>query len=197
MSALLTAALALAERGWPVFPCNPAADKAKGKQPLIAKGFKGASTDPDTIRTWWREHPDALIGLSTGRDLGAFVVDLDPREDDCETLWRRLEEHIGAELGEPVVAITQSGGWHLYFAWPDLPQGAKLGNRGGLIPHVDVRGAGGYVIALPSVMSDGRTYTWRRRADGERGLTAPPAPSLTASSEGAPSPLSGRPRRCV
>lgn len=180
MTAILDAALTFAARGWPVFPCNSVADKSKGKQPLVARGFKAASTDPETIRAWWREYPDALIGLPTGRDLGAFVVDLDPREDDCETLWRKLEEHVGAGLGDPVVAVTQSGGWHLYFAWPDLPQGAKLGNRGGLIRHVDVRGAGGYVIAPPSVMSDGRAYSWRKRADGERGLTEAPAALVDA-----------------
>ncbi|WP_226578830.1 phage/plasmid primase, P4 family [Acuticoccus sediminis] len=175
---ILDAALALAKRGWPVFPCNPEADKVKGsKRPLTEHGLKDASTDAGTIRGWWGRWPEALIGLPTGPGLGAFVVDLDPREKSCSELWDELEALIGAPLGEPIVAVTQSGGWHLYYAWPDLGPGEKLGNRSGkrsgLPAHVDVRGEGGYVIAPPSVMLDGRRYEWR--SGPTRGLTAAPA----------------------
>ena len=174
MTAILDAALALAARGWPVFPCDPEPDKAKGsKRPLTKHGLHDASTDPATIRDWWTRWPDALIGLPTGPQLGAFVVDLDPRDTECETLWRRLEDKLGVSLGDPIVATTQSGGWHLYFAWPALEVGEKLGNRAGLVTHVDVRGDGGYVIAPPSVLRNGNGYTWRRR-DGQAGLTEPP-----------------------
>ncbi|RAH99207.1 hypothetical protein DLJ53_21930 [Acuticoccus sediminis] len=175
---ILDAALALAKRGWPVFPCNPEADKAKGsKRPLTEHGLKDASTDAGTIRGWWGRWPEALIGLPTGPGLGAFVVDLDPREKSCSELWDELEALIGAPLGEPIVAVTQSGGWHLYYSWPTLGAGEKLGNRSGtrsgLPAHVDVRGEGGYVIAPPSIMLDGRRYEWR--SGPTRGLTAAPA----------------------
>ncbi|ORE94116.1 phage/plasmid primase P4 family protein [Stappia sp. 22II-S9-Z10] len=164
---MMDAALAFAARGWPVFPCNPVADDPKGsKRPLTEHGLKNASTDEDVIRTWWSRWPEALIGLPTGAGLGAFVVDLDPREKSCTELWADLEELIGASLGEPIVAETQSGGWHLYFAWPELAGSEKLGNRSGtrsgLPAHVDVRGEGGYVIAPPSIMSNGRRYKWRQ-----------------------------------
>lgn len=177
MRATIAAALAFAKRGWPVFPCNPAADDPKGaKRPLTEHGLKDATTDAATIHEWWTRWPDALIGLPTGPGLGAFVVDLDPREKSCAELWDELEALIGVPLGEPVVAETQSGGWHLYFAWPELEAGEKLGNRSGtrsgLPAHVDVRGEGGYVIAPPSIMSDGRRYAWR--AGPGKGLT--PAP---------------------
>lgn len=166
MTAVLNAALAYAARGWPVFPCDPEPDKDKGsKKPLIKNGFLRATTDERQIRDWWGRWPDALIGLPTGPGLGAFVVDLDPRDADCDELWRRLTKHTGAPLGAPIVASTQSGGWHLYYAWPELAADEKLGNRAGLIANVDVRGEGGYVIAPPSVMRNGRAYKWR---DGDQ-----------------------------
>jgi hypothetical protein len=45
-------------------------------------------------------------------------------------------------------------GVHLYF----LPTG--LGNRARFRPGLDWRGAGGYVIAPPSVGVDGTVYRW-------------------------------------
>ncbi len=185
MSAVLDAALSYASRGWPVFPCEPAPKPhLRSKAPLLEQGLHDASTDPDIIKGWWRRWPSALIGLPTGRPLGAFVVDLDPRAVSCEELWRQLEEHIGASLGDPVVAVTQSGGWHLYFALPagDDADGIRnrAGKKSGLVENVDVRGTGGYVIAPPSAMLDGKSYAWRQRRDGHRGLTEAPAELIDA-----------------
>lgn len=180
MTTILDAALALAARGWPVFPCEPSQKpQPRSKAPLTTNGLKDATTDPASIQDWWERWPKALIGLPTGEPLGAFVVDLDPRTLSCEELFEALEKHIGTSVGDPVTAVTQSGGWHLYFA---LPQGEaaagirnRAGQRSGLVANVDVRGNGGYVIAPPSVMSDGKAYAWRQRDDGQRGLTeAPP-----------------------
>jgi putative DNA primase/helicase len=75
---MLDHALAYAARGWPVFPCHPAT-----KQPLVKSdvegegGVKMASIEPVRIREWWTRWPQAMIGLPTGRAIGAFVVDVD------------------------------------------------------------------------------------------------------------------------
>jgi hypothetical protein len=71
----LAAALSYADSGIPVFPCNP-----DNKRPLTEHGFKDATTDPVRIRSWWREHPSAMIGVPTGPASGIFVVDLDVDE---------------------------------------------------------------------------------------------------------------------
>ena len=58
---MMDSAIDCANRGWPVFPCNPST-----KQPLTAKGFKDASIDINRIVDWWTRHPDAMIGVPTG-----------------------------------------------------------------------------------------------------------------------------------
>lgn len=194
----LDTALAIAARGWPVFPCNPQADppgteakKRRAKAPLLPKetspgakdgGLWLASTEPSQIRAWWQRWPRALIGVRMGRDAGVFVVDLDPKAHDADTMLRALAAFCGGVLPPCPVVRTQSGGLHLYFRYPaDLPAHPApgyLSNRGGLFAkvdaapaeireHVDVRGEGGYVIVPPSVLSDGNAYSWEQEPDGE------------------------------
>ena len=63
------AALLLAKRrGKPVFPCKP------DKKPYTNHGLHDATTDEATIRKWWAQYPDALIGLPTGNVSGLVVM---------------------------------------------------------------------------------------------------------------------------
>lgn len=204
---MLSGALDWAARGCPVFPCKAAADGRSGaKAPhLPGESRKGAqdgghwlaSRDPALIRDWWTRWPDALIGLPTGLRSNAVVVDLDPRDVPADAMLAALAHwcgglgHVDAETGEvlqPAVSRTQSGGLHLWFAYPP-PEiitaiGERLAARGqafagrienpvnvfrrfvehGEAPpelaHIDVRAEGGYVIAPPSVMADGKRYEW-------------------------------------
>src|SRR4051794_32818950 len=73
---MLAAALALAESGTAVFPCNPT-----NKRPLTEHGFKDAASDPANIHAWWSRHPKAMIGVPGGSAAGFFVVDLDLKGD--------------------------------------------------------------------------------------------------------------------
>ena len=59
-------ALEIADRGWPVFPCN------RDKKPMTANGFKDASTDEDQILEWWGKNPEANIGVPTGKKVWVF-----------------------------------------------------------------------------------------------------------------------------
>ncbi|NJR80439.1 phage/plasmid primase, P4 family [Sphingomonas corticis] len=186
-SAMGQAALQYARRGWPVFPVRERDETVriggaggeertfKAKAPYTGKGLKDATTHEPTIEAWWRQHPNALIGLPTGVN-GCFVLDFDPRvEEDCdpetgevigtrewtlEQLKADLEDQMGVPLPRSLTAITQSGGVHVYFRQPD---GEPIRNRGNLPAHVDVRGLGGYVIAPPSILPDtGKSYRWMR-----------------------------------
>lgn len=160
MSALSDAALAYALHGWPVFPLQP-----RGKDPLgrlAPHGYKNASRDPDTVRRWWAQCPDANIGIATGRGTGAWVLDL-----DCKNGARGLETYE-ALRGEPAIRdtlqqITGSGGKQLFFTLPgfDVPCfGQRSTARVGL-DGCDIKGNGGYVAVPPSIHPDtAREYAW-------------------------------------
>lgn len=169
-------ALAVAARGWPVFPCSP-----NDKRPFTEHGFEDASTDPDQIRRWWTKWPKAMVAVPTGTPIGAFVVDLDPKgEATAEGLLGVIESTIGEILPPGPRVRTPRGGLHLYFSLdPEL----AIGNRANMVPDVDVRGTGGYVIVPDSVRSgaravkdgcDGKAYEWDPSPDAVA-LPAPPA----------------------
>jgi hypothetical protein len=119
---ILNAALRYAAGGWPVFPCKPS-----DKRPLTPNGFKDASTDPDQIRDWWTKHPNAMIGMATGKRSGVLVIDLDIDPE------RGLDGiAAAAELGElpdSLVVRTPRGGLHCYLDWQE-----GLGNSRGVLP---------------------------------------------------------------
>jgi Bifunctional DNA primase/polymerase, N-terminal len=136
------AALAYAAMGIYVFPCN-------GKQPLV--GWRGESTtDAAIIRGWWTQHPDAGIGVDCAAS-GLVVVDVDVKNGiDGPGNWKA---HVdGHQLPSTFYARTPSGGWHLWYRDPD---GMHRNSAGRVAAGVDVRAAGGYVLAPGSP-----GYTW-------------------------------------
>lgn len=99
----------------------------------------------------WRRHPDAVVGLPTGERSGLAVVDLDIRDDGRD--GESALEAAGIDARSALRVRTPSGGLHLYFRHTD-----GIGNAAGVLPGVDVRGDGGYVIAPDSRMADGTIY---------------------------------------
>lgn len=146
---MLRSALTLATRkGLCVFPCQP-----RDKRPAVANGVKAATREPQTIREWWRQMPDANIAFATGKPSGIFVVDVDGI--DAEAELRRLEAEHGA-LPATVEVITPRGR-HVYFRMPttDIRNSASK-----IAPGIDVRGSGGFVVCPPSIHPSGRRYEW-------------------------------------
>jgi len=133
-NSLWTAALKLAKRGVRVFPCD--ADK----RPLTPNGFKDATAGPDTVHEWWTRWPNALIGVPTG--LRFVVVDVDLQHADAQQ-W--LAEHR-SRIPITRTHRTRSGGLHLLFA----PHDKIKCSTSRLGPHIDTRGAGGYIIWWPA-----------------------------------------------
>jgi hypothetical protein len=80
MQAPVDHALRLATGGIEVFPCK------QDKKPLTERGFKDVSADADAIKTWWRDHPDALIGVPTG--IHFVVLDLDLQYPEAQATVR-------------------------------------------------------------------------------------------------------------
>jgi hypothetical protein len=182
---LLTAALAAAARGWPVFPLRPGTKRpalhseARCPRTGICRGGhqkpeQRATTDPDRIRRAWSAAP-YNIGLATG-PAGLVVVDLDtPKSPDDlppagwnrEGVWDGHDVfiHVCEDAGQPVpwetfTVRTARGGSHLYFRAPSAVELRNTeGDTGnGLGWKVDTRAWGGYVVAAGSATSDG-AYT--------------------------------------
>ena len=149
---LKTALFYATQYGWAVFPVRP------NKAPYTKNGCKDAKKDPGAIKAWWNRFPDAGIGIATGSISNLIVIDEDvDAEKDLDGYKEvRKWEAENEALPETVTSITGRGGYHLYYKY----EGNDIGNRAGLLPGVDVRGEGGYVIAPPSTHPNGNEYTW-------------------------------------
>jgi hypothetical protein len=154
------AAVAAAQRGWAVFPCRPG-----DKRPTVKEWEQRACADPERVARHWPS-PRHNIGIACGPS-GLAVLDLDAHGELPEE-WRQLPgvndgrdvlfqvcEWAGMPWPATYTVATPSGGWHLYFT---APAGQAIRNSASLIgPQVDVRGAGGYVVAAGSTFG-GREY---------------------------------------
>ena len=174
MTDTLDAALYLASRGAKVFPrhgmrqdsagrlictCGNPACKDAGKHPmakLAPSGVNSATTYEHIVRHWFTTAPFANVGLATGRTV---VLDVDPRHGGDGSLEALEAQH--GPLPETTRAITGSGGQHIFFR---APEGVRIknsvGGNGGLAPGLDIKSAGGYVVAPPSLHESGRHYAW-------------------------------------
>lgn len=169
---MLDAALAYAARGWRVFPlrekdktpkirsAHPQGDPlngvCRGECGREGHGCHDATTDEAKIRKWWGKWPDANIGIATGAGSGVDVLDLDCTNDVKDNGLAVLTnlEAVYGQIHAPTV-VTGGGGQHLYFEHADGVQ-----NRAKMLPGIDVRGDGGYVVAPPSTHKSGSSYTW-------------------------------------
>lgn len=138
-----------AARGYSVIPIRP-----EDKRPYIPwKQYQTRPAKPEEIREWRARYPEAMIGIVTGLVSGLLVIDCDTPQG-YEAIQNLLPETINLPM-----ARTPRGGCHLYLLFPD---GCNLTVGSGICPGVDFRGEGGYIIAPPSVNSDGMQYSWKQ-----------------------------------
>jgi Bifunctional DNA primase/polymerase, N-terminal len=155
----LRQALTYADRGWPVFPCQPGQ-----KIPATRHGYLDATTDQQQITAWFGRHPGWNLAIATGAP-GPDVLDVDKhgsRGNGYPALMRL--QAAGLIDGASTYVRTPSGGVHIYFRGSD--------QRNGHLPsrHLDFRSAGGYVLVPPSQIG-GRPYKLMiRNLDGHGGL---------------------------
>ncbi len=155
MSHVLSYALRYAARGWHVFPCAP-----RGKQPfgkLAPRGVYDATIDGAMIRDWFRRHSSLNLAIACGAS-GLAVLDVDTRDGKVgdEELGALERQH--GQLPMTPRAITGSGGLHYLFRAPEhrLRNGPLRG-----CANVEMKAAGGYVLAAPSIHPDTlREYAW-------------------------------------
>ena len=151
--------------------CGDPACRSVGKHPLTTHGVKDATDDEAMIQRWWREYPKANVGVASGKVSDLIVLDVDPRHGGLESL-RQFEDENGPLPDVPAVR-TGGGGFHFYFKY--LP---GLGNRVGLLPGIDVKSDGGFVVYPGSIHKSGRRYRWLYGRTPRKVSTAPFPASL-------------------
>ena len=141
--------LAMAARGWRLFPCQP-----RDKTPLVRAWQHVATTDPVQLMAWHAQHPSCNWGLACSSGSGVWVLDFDGEVG--RTSLRALIAQY-SQLPATLSAQTSNGG-HLYYRWP---YSTYIHNSAGKLgAGLDVRGDGGYVVVPPSVHPSGRLYEW-------------------------------------
>lgn len=160
---LHAAALWYAEHGIHVFPLQPGrkmplakCDRCKARGcpgPAecghdLCHGLLDATTDLERINTWWTDAPRRNIGIATGHEFDVVDIDGLPGQQSRTAHW----DPTFAKIDDDAIAkvlTPRPGGMHIWVP----PTGD--GNAAGIVPGVDYRGTGGYVLAPPSVILPG------------------------------------------
>ena len=164
----LESALAYTRIGWRVIPLLP-----RSKKPYVVwKQFQATAPTEEQVREWWTRWPDANIGLLTGAGTNLVVLDTDSGE---------AEEALLSAYGPlpPTPTSKTAKGRHRLFAQTQPP----IGNSVGLLPEVDVRGQGGYIVAPPSIHPSGHEYKWENGLGPDTALASLPGSLLSIVKE--------------
>ncbi len=132
-----------------------------GKHPIgsmVPHGLIDASRELSQITQWFVRAPWANIGLVANDDF--WILDVDPGHGGEESITKI--EVITGPLPKTVVAITGSGGRHIFFK---PPAGKRVRNTTNVLgeefPGLDTRaGNRGYIVAVGSIHRSGRRYEW-------------------------------------
>jgi putative DNA primase/helicase len=145
------------EKQWAIFPvhfprdgkcsCGKSDCPAACKHPIPVNGLLAATKDRQQIDRWWKANPTANIGIATGEPSKLLVIDIDGDEGE------RSIEIFQKEHGylPRTIEVSTPHGRHLYFKFP---AGGTYVSATAWLPGVDIRGAGGYVIAAGSKSLD-------------------------------------------
>lgn len=135
-----------AERGLPVFPLIP-----KTKAPAISTGFHAASTDAKKIDLWWKKNPQYGVGVAIPD--GIIVTDFDALAHE------HLADTVDMELPETFNTLTPGKGGGKHFWWR-LPDKLAISPKVEVMPGLDIRTKGSYVVVPPSEHPEGGCYQW-------------------------------------
>ena len=154
MTSMLEDAINYRRAGFSVIPIKP-----RDKRPLIQwEQYQSEAPTEQQIQEWFAKWPDANMALVTGAISDCVVIDI-----DTEQAKAKLKNFVD-DFDLAGVPRSKTGkGWQLFFKHPAVP----IPNRAGLIPGLDTRGDGGYVVAPPSIHPNGKQYRWEVPLNGK------------------------------
>ncbi len=165
MNNILESALENSKRGWAMLPvygiradgacaCGNLNCSSPGKHPKSKNGSKDATVDELKIRQFCQSGT-TNIGIATGRTSCLCILDVDPKNGGDRSFLEIINKF--GPLPKTIVALTGSeGGRHYYFKYPIC----GMRNKTNILPGLDIRGDGGFVVAPPSLHKSGRNYMW-------------------------------------
>jgi hypothetical protein len=155
---IFASALWYAQHGLHVLALKP---HSKEPHPhLCPNGVYSATTDPTIITGWFNTEPEINIGIAGGLACGGLAIfdfDNDPAGGRDGMAWFKQQYEAGTFPEDVAVVKTPRNGRHVYMRIPtglDVPNSVDK-----LAPGVEVRAAGYYVVAPPSVYQ-GKPYEW-------------------------------------
>ncbi len=124
--------------------------EARGKKPLIPwTEYQHRRAARDEREEWKKRFPGCNWGLVTGKVSGLVALDFD---GEGGMALRKAKNVFGA-----VPTNLTGKGCHCLFRRPDR----EIRNGARLLPGLDVRGEGGYVVIPPSIHPSGKRYEWQ------------------------------------
>src|SRR6266540_1616761 len=136
---------------------------AGDKRPAVVEWetFQHRRPTLEELGAWFNGRTHHNIGIVCGAISGIVVIDVDGEKGEESILSRPMPSHL--------VMVKTPHGRHLYFRHPGVPVPPRVG----VLPGVDIRGDGSYVVAPPSKI-DGAEYAWGIGLDFPAGLPALP-----------------------
>jgi len=170
---MLESALQYGKDGLKVFPCcwptpeglcacghrnkqgnqDPHIGNDIGKAPKTNHGQNNATSAKGAIDKYWLRYHLANIGMRTD---GLIVVDIDAGKEGKDFVANKAILEAHCPLPKTRVHRTGGGGEHWIY---QAPEGSDIRNRNGLLPGVDIKANGGYIIAPPSLHRSGQRYS--------------------------------------
>ncbi len=124
--------------------------EGRGKKPLIPWAeFQSRIATGEEREEWHRRFPGCNWGLVTGKISGLVALDFDGEEG----LALRKEKNVYG----PIPTNLTGRGCHCLFRYP----GREIRNGANLLPGLDIRGDGGYIVIPPSIHPSGKKYEWQ------------------------------------
>lgn len=160
MKNLLGEALTYLDMGWGVYPahsidqngscsCGNILCPCPGKHP-VGRWLEYQNRIPtkNEVKLWFNSL-DCNIGTITGGVSGIVVVDVDGQTG--------VDSLPSLHLEHTLMSRTGSGGFHLFYS---LKENQPVQTRTKVVPGIDIRADGGFVVLPPSRHKSGHPYEW-------------------------------------